>query len=93
MKEKIVIQTSELDDHIITFARQLKVVEEKLRLHPAGYSSTFTVATVTRTTSPTLTPNLTLTPLYMRIVDVHADLSPSIIVADVASNLYVASIT
>ena len=93
MKEEMVIQTSELDSHIKILARQLKDDEDKLRLHLAGSPSPFVVETAARTSSPTLTPNLTPTPLSTRIVDVHADPSPSTIVADVVSTLHVSSIT
>ena len=58
MKEEMVIQTSELDDHSITLARQLKDAEEKLRLYTAGSSSPFAAATAAQTSSTTLTPNL-----------------------------------
>ena len=93
MKEETVIQTSKLEDDIRTVATQLKDVEEKSSLYIAGSSSTFAVATVARTSSTTSTPNLTPTPLSTRIVDVHADPSPSTTVADVASTLPVASNT
>jgi hypothetical protein len=58
MIEEMVIQTSELDDHCITLARQLKDAEEKLRLYTAGSSSPFAAATAAQTSSTTLTPNL-----------------------------------
>jgi hypothetical protein len=93
MKEEMMIRTSELDDHIRILARPLKDTEEKLRLYPAGSSSPFAAATVARTSSTTLTPNLTPTPLSTRIVDIHADPSPYITVVDVASFLPLASIT
>jgi len=93
MKEEDVIRTSELDDHFRTLAMQLKDVEEKLRLHPAGSSSPFGAATLARILSPTVTPYLTPTPLSTWTVKVHADLSPSTTIADVASTSVVASIT
>jgi predicted DNA-binding protein YlxM (UPF0122 family) len=46
IKEEMVIQTSELEDHIRTLAMQLKDVEGKLSLYTAGNSCTFDVATV-----------------------------------------------
>ena len=85
MKEEMVIQTSELEDHIRTLAMQLK--------DTAGNSCTFVAATVERTSSTTLTPNLTPTRLSMRIVDFHADPSPSTTAANDASTSRVASIT
>ena len=71
----------------------MKEAEEKLSLYTAGSSSTFVAATVARTPSTTLTPNLTPTPLPSRIVDVHADPSPSTTVANVASTSRVVSST
>ena len=85
MKEEVVIQTSELEDHIRTLARQLKDAELKLSLYTAGNSGTFVAATVARTSSTTLTPNITPTPLSTRVVDIHADPSPSTTAANDAS--------
>ena len=93
MKEKMAIQTSDLDDHIRTLHMQMKDVEDKLHLHTAGSPSSFVVATVAWTSSPTLTPNLTSTSLSSQIVDVHADPSQFTTVIDVASALHVANIT
>ena len=87
MKEEMGIQTSELEDHIKTLARQLKNAEGKLS------SCTFAVATVPRTSSTTLTPNLTPNLISTRIVDVPADPSPSTTAANDASTSRVASIT
>ena len=72
MKEEIVFQTSELEDHMRTLARQLKDAELKLSSYTAGNSTT-------------LTPNLTPTPLSTRVLDVHADPSPSTTDANDAS--------
>ena len=85
MKEEMVIQTSELEDHIRRLARQLKDAEGKLSLCTAGNSFTFSPATVARTSCTILTPNLTPTPLSTRVVDVHADPSPSTTAANGAS--------
>jgi hypothetical protein len=93
MKEEMVIQTSELEDHIRTLARQLNDDEGKLSLYTAGNSCTFAAATVGRTSSTTLTPDLTPNPLSTRIVDVHANPSPLTTAANDASTSRVASIT
>ena len=85
MKEEMVIQTSELEDHIKTLAMQLKDAELKLSLYATGNSGTFVAATVARTSSTTLTPNLSPTSLSTRVVDVHAATSPSITTANDAS--------
>ena len=92
MKEKMVIQTSELEDHIRTLARQLKDFEGKLSLDNAGNSCTFAAATAGQTSSTTLNPNFTPTPLSIRIMKVHADPSPSTIAANDASTSRDASI-
>jgi hypothetical protein len=81
----MVIQTSDLDDHIKLLAMQLKDAEDKLRALFAAGTSPFPAAIVPMTPSPTLTPNLTPTPFSTRIVPVDADPSPSTTVADVAS--------
>ena len=57
----------------------------KLSLYTAGNFGTFVAATVARTSSTTLTPNLTPTPLSTRVLDVHADPSPSTTDANDAS--------
>jgi hypothetical protein len=64
---------------------QLKDAEGKLSLYTAGNSCTFVAVTVARTSSTTLTLNLTPTPLSSRVVDVHSDPSPSTTAANDAS--------
>jgi hypothetical protein len=83
--EKLVMQTSELEDHIITLSRQLKDAEQKLRAVSAVGTSSVVLATGATLSSLTATPDVTPTPLPTPNAGASHESSPTSVRDDVAS--------